>query len=71
MAEIECWKAQVETARIIWTTPCHSAYFRTNRESSVTDGALVTAYQPMPLATIQQMDPIYVDVTQSSPSCCV
>jgi membrane fusion protein (multidrug efflux system) len=32
----------------------------------VTDGALVTAYQPMSLATIQQLDPIYVDVTQSS-----
>ena len=34
--------------------------------SSVTDGALVTAYQPTSLATIQQLDPIYVDVTQSS-----
>jgi membrane fusion protein, multidrug efflux system len=34
--------------------------------SSVTDGALVTAYQPTALATIQQLDPIYVDVTQSS-----
>jgi membrane fusion protein (multidrug efflux system) len=32
----------------------------------VTDGALVTAYQPVSLATIQQIDPIYVDVTQSS-----
>jgi membrane fusion protein (multidrug efflux system) len=30
------------------------------------DGALVTAYQPAPLAVIQQLDPIYVDVTQSS-----
>jgi membrane fusion protein (multidrug efflux system) len=34
--------------------------------STVTDGAIVTAYQPMALATIQQLDPIYVDVTQSS-----
>jgi membrane fusion protein (multidrug efflux system) len=32
----------------------------------VTDGALVTAYQAVSLATIQQLDPIYVDVTQSS-----
>jgi membrane fusion protein (multidrug efflux system) len=32
----------------------------------VTDGALVTAYQPVPLATIQQLDPIYVDVPQST-----
>jgi membrane fusion protein (multidrug efflux system) len=34
--------------------------------SSVTQGALVTASQPQPLATIQQLDPMYVDVTQSS-----
>lgn len=31
-----------------------------------TQGALVTAAQPTPLATIQQLDPMYVDVTQSS-----
>jgi len=35
-------------------------------KSAVTVGALVTASQPTPLATIQQLDPIYVDVTQSS-----
>jgi membrane fusion protein (multidrug efflux system) len=35
-------------------------------KSSVTDGAIVTAYQPVPLATIQQLDPIYVDVPQST-----
>ena len=34
--------------------------------STVTVGALVTAYQPVPLAVIQQLDPIYVDVTQAS-----
>ncbi len=34
--------------------------------SMVTDGAIVTAYQPMPLATIQQLDPIYVNVPQST-----
>ncbi|OPX18951.1 MAG: efflux transporter periplasmic adaptor subunit, partial [Desulfobacca sp. 4484_104] len=34
--------------------------------SNVTDGAIVTAYQPIPLATIQQLDPIYVDVPQST-----
>lgn len=34
--------------------------------SLVTTGALVTASQSVPLATIQQLDPIYVDVTQSS-----
>ncbi|WP_409592305.1 efflux RND transporter periplasmic adaptor subunit [Sphingobium sp.] len=34
--------------------------------SSVTPGALVTASQTTALATIQQLDPIFVDVTQSS-----
>jgi membrane fusion protein (multidrug efflux system) len=34
--------------------------------SSVTPGALVTANQATSLATIQQLDPIYVDVNQSS-----
>jgi membrane fusion protein, multidrug efflux system len=35
-------------------------------KSSVTQGALVTADQVQPLATVQQLDPIYVDLTQSS-----
>lgn len=35
-------------------------------KSSVTDGAIVMAYQPVVLATIQQLDPIYVDVPQST-----
>ena len=35
-------------------------------KSSVTQGALVTANQAAPLATVQQLDPIYVDLTQSS-----
>lgn len=34
--------------------------------SASTPGALVTAQQETALATIQQLDPIYVDVTQSS-----
>ena len=34
--------------------------------SSVTEGALVTSGQTTEMATIQQLDPIYVDVTQSS-----
>ncbi|MEW5773309.1 MAG: efflux RND transporter periplasmic adaptor subunit [Thermodesulfobacteriota bacterium] len=34
--------------------------------SAVTPGALVTANQPSALATVQQIDPIYVDATQSS-----
>jgi membrane fusion protein (multidrug efflux system) len=34
--------------------------------STVTQGALVTANQAEALATVQQIDPIYVDLTQSS-----
>jgi len=34
--------------------------------STFTPGALVTASQTEPLTTIQQLDPIYVDLTQSS-----
>lgn len=34
--------------------------------SAFTVGALVTANQPDPLATIQQLDPIYVDIQQST-----
>jgi membrane fusion protein (multidrug efflux system) len=35
-------------------------------KSTVTQGALVTANQAAPLATVQQLDPMYVDLTQSS-----
>lgn len=35
-------------------------------KSLVTQGALVTANQDSPLATVQQLDPVFVDVTQSS-----
>ena len=35
-------------------------------KSTVTQGALVTANQTQALATVQQLDPIHVDVTQSS-----
>ncbi|MDP1051054.1 efflux transporter periplasmic adaptor subunit, partial [Klebsiella quasipneumoniae] len=34
--------------------------------SAVTPGALVTANQANALATVQQLDPIYVDLTQSN-----
>ena len=66
-AEIEYWKAAVAGARINlgYTRVTAPISGRIGR-SSVTDGALVTAYQPTALATIQQLDPIYVDVTQSS-----
>ncbi|MCX6876725.1 MAG: efflux RND transporter periplasmic adaptor subunit [Verrucomicrobia bacterium] len=66
-AEIELAKAALETARInlAYTKVTAPISGRIGR-SAVTNGALVTASQPMPLATIQQLDPVYVDVTQSS-----
>ena len=35
-------------------------------KSNVTEGAIVTAYQPVPLATIQLLNPIYVNVPQAT-----
>jgi len=66
-AEIEFWKAEVEKARInLEYTRVVAPITGRIGISNVTVGALVTAYQAMSLATIQQLDPIYVDVTQSS-----
>jgi len=66
-ADIQFGKATVETARINlrYTTIAAPISGRIGK-SSVTEGALVTAQQPTPLATIQQLDPMYVDVTQST-----
>jgi membrane fusion protein (multidrug efflux system) len=66
-AEINLAKAALETAHInlAYTKVTAPISGRIGR-SAVTDGALVTASQPVPLATIQQLDPVYVDVTQSS-----
>lgn len=66
-ADIQYWKASVETARInlAYTRITAPISGRVGR-SNVTEGAIVTAYQPLALATIQQMDPIYVDVPQST-----
>ena len=66
-AEIQFWKASVEIARInLGYTHVTAPISGRIGKSSVTDGALVTAYQLMALATIQQLDPIYVDVPQST-----
>jgi membrane fusion protein (multidrug efflux system) len=66
-ADVQYYKAMVETARINLNY-AHVVSPITGRigTSTVTDGAIVTAYQPTPLATIQQLDPIYVDVPQST-----
>jgi membrane fusion protein (multidrug efflux system) len=67
IASVAAAKATVESARINLTnTPIKSPISGRTGLSSVTVGALVTAYQPMALTSVQQLDPIYVDVTQSS-----
>lgn len=60
-------EAAVDTVRInlAYTRICAPISGLIGR-STVTDGALVTAYQPVALATIQQLDPIYVDLPQST-----
>jgi membrane fusion protein, multidrug efflux system len=60
-------KASAETAHInlVYTRLLSPISGRTGR-STVTEGALVTANQATALATVQQLDPIYVDVTQPS-----
>lgn len=62
-------KAAAESARIDFgytriTAPISGRIGR----SSVTQGALVTANQANALATVQQLDPIYVDIVQPSSS---
>lgn len=60
-------KAAVESARInLAYTKVTSPISGRIGKSSVTEGALVTNGQATELATVQQFDPIYVDVTQSS-----
>lgn len=60
-------KAAVETARInLAYTKVTSPISGRIGKSSVTEGALVQNGQTTALATVQQLDPIYVDVTQSS-----
>lgn len=66
-ASVAAAKAAVESARInLSYTPIRAPISGRTGRSSVTVGALVTAYQPVPLATVQQLDPIYVDVAQAS-----
>jgi membrane fusion protein (multidrug efflux system) len=66
-ADIQYYTAMLETARINLNY-AHVVSPISGRigTSTVTDGAIVTAYQPVALATIQQLDPIYVDVPQST-----
>ncbi|WP_405125956.1 efflux RND transporter periplasmic adaptor subunit [Pseudomonas marginalis] len=66
-AQVASAKADVESSRI------NLSYARVDSpisgrigKSSVTPGTLVTASQTTELATVQQLDPLYVDLSQSS-----
>jgi membrane fusion protein (multidrug efflux system) len=66
-ATIQQAEATIETARInLGYTRVVAPITGRIGKSNVTVGALVTAQQPTALTTIQQLDPIYVDVPQST-----
>lgn len=66
-ADVAASKAAVAAARInLNYTRVASPISGRIGKSSVTQGALVTANQATALATVQQLDPINVDVTQST-----
>ncbi|MBO2668628.1 efflux RND transporter periplasmic adaptor subunit [Shewanella algae] len=67
LAAVEVAKAAINTATInVNYTEVQAPISGRIGKSSVTAGALVTANQAQPLATIQQLDPINVDIVQSS-----
>ena len=66
-AEVGVAEAAVQGARVtLGYTKITAPISGRIGKSTVTQGALVTANQATSLATIQQLDPIYVDLTQSS-----
>lgn len=66
-AAVQAAQANVESARInLAYTKVTSPISGRIGKSSVTEGALVSNGQTTALATVQQLDPMYVDVTQSS-----
>ncbi len=66
-ADVKYWKAAVETARInLEYTRIKAPIAGRIGKSAVTVGALATANQATPFTTIQKLDPVYVDATQSS-----
>lgn len=66
-ADVAASKAAAQSARInLAYTRIVSPISGRISKSAVTQGALLTANQATPLATVQQLDPINVDVTQTS-----
>ena len=67
LSDIKYWKAQVKLAEInLGYTKIKAPISGRIGKTNVTEGALVTAYQQMELTRIQQLDPIYVDIPQST-----
>lgn len=66
-ADVKAAQASADRARVVLGYARISSPItgRTGK-SMVTPGALVTANQEQPLTTVQQLDPMYVDLTQSS-----
>lgn len=67
IAAVDSAEANLEAARLSLsyanvTSPINGRIGR----SSVSEGALVTANQTTALATVQQLDPVYLDATQSA-----
>lgn len=66
-AAVQAAQAAVQTAKInLNYTKVTSPIAGLSGKSNVTEGALVATGQTQPLTLVQQIDPIYVDVTQSS-----
>ncbi len=66
-AEVAYWKAAADAAAInLGYTKVTAPITGRIGKSNVTVGALVTAGQPLAMAVIQQLDPIYVDAPQST-----
>jgi membrane fusion protein (multidrug efflux system) len=66
-ADVLAAKADLQKARInLEYTAIKAPISGRIGKSSVTTGALVSGFQATALATIQKLDPVYVDVTQSS-----
>lgn len=66
-ADVAATKASLQNAEInLGYSVVRAPISGQSNRSSVTAGALVTANQAAPLVTIQQLDPIYVDINQSS-----
>ncbi|MDM1246363.1 MULTISPECIES: efflux RND transporter periplasmic adaptor subunit [Acinetobacter] len=66
-ADINATQAELRSAEVnLGYSTVRSPISGQSGRSSVTAGALVTASQANALVTIQQLDPIYVDINQSS-----